>query len=75
MDQKIETVVKDVFKLNADSDLSSIGPGAIPQWDSLGHVALLSAVEEAFGIQLTPEDVADVESLDSLKEVVKRHVS
>ena len=75
MDQKIEQVIRDVFKLDADFDLSIAAPGEILQWDSLGHVALLSAVESAFDIQLSPEDIADVDSVSTLKEVVKRYVS
>ena len=75
MEQKVEQVIRDVFKLDDGFDLAQAAPGEIPQWDSLGHVALLSAVESAFDIQLSPEDIADVDSVDALKEVVKRYVS
>lgn len=74
-DSKLETVIRDTFKLNAEQSLDDIGPGSIPQWDSLGHVALIHAVEEAFGVHFTVDEIARIESLDTLKEVLKQHVS
>lgn len=74
-DSKLETVIRDTFKLNAGQSLDDIGPGSIPQWDSLGHVALIQAVEEAFGIHFTVDEITRIESLDTLKEVLKDHVS
>ena len=46
----------------------------IPQWDSLGHISLIHAVEEAFDIQFTVDEIAQIESLETLKEVLNHHV-
>jgi acyl carrier protein len=75
VDMKLETVIRNTFKLNAEQALDNIGPGSIPQWDSLGHVALIHAVEEAYSIHFTVDEIAQIESLGTLKEVLKRHVS
>lgn len=32
------------------------------QWDSVGHVNLMNAVEEAFDISLDPDDILDFKS-------------
>lgn len=32
------------------------------QWDSVGHVNLMTAVEEAFDISLDPDDIMDFKS-------------
>lgn len=75
IEKKVEDVMKDVFKLEADTDLSHVSPGSIPQWDSLGHVNLIHGVEEAFSIRFSVDEIAQIDSLDSLKETVKNHVS
>ena len=74
-DEKVESIIRDVFQLNEDQSLEGVEPGSIPQWDSLGHVSLISAVEQAFGIQFAPDEIAEIESAESLKKVVRRLVS
>jgi len=72
--KKVEDVLKEVFKLEADAELTDVAPGSIPQWDSLGHVNLIHGVEEAFGIRFSVDEIAQIDSLETLKETVKGHV-
>lgn len=72
---EVEAVVRKVFQLSDEDSLEGVGPGTIPQWDSLGHVSLITAVEKAFDIQFEVEEIALIDSLDSLKKVMKNHVS
>ncbi len=74
VDKKVEDVLKDVFKLDADADLNDVAPGSISQWDSLGHVNFIHGAEEAFGIRFSVDEIAQIDSLASLKEAVKNHV-
>ena len=48
----------------------SVAPGSLPAWDSLGHLRLLTAVEQAFGFVFTDEAVADIDSLGKLAQNV-----
>jgi len=73
-DKKVESIIRDVFQLDDNQSLEDVLPGSIPQWDSLGHVSLISAVETAFNIRFTPEEIAEIDSPESLKKVVSRHV-
>jgi len=75
VDKKVEDILKDVFKLDADAELNDVAPGSIPQWDSLGHVNLIHGAEDAFGIRFSVDEIAQIDSLASLKETVKNHVS
>ena len=43
------------------------------RWDSLGHMELMSAMEEAFDIQLQTLDVMDFSSYEKGKEVLARY--
>ena len=44
--------------------------GSPAQWDSIGHMRLLLALEEALGRQLDPEVLAGVEALTDLERLL-----
>ena len=43
---------------------------AIGEWDSVGHMALVSAIEEAFDIMMDTEDIIDFSSYEKGKEIL-----
>lgn len=45
------------------------------QWDSVGHVNLMNAVEEAFDISLDPDDIMDFKSFAEGLEILTRYVN
>lgn len=46
---------------------------AIPAWDSVGHMGLVTALEEAFDIMLEPDDIVDLSSYDKGKELLGKY--
>ena len=36
----------------------------IPEWDSIGHMTLMSALEEGFGITMETDDIIDFSSFN-----------
>jgi acyl carrier protein len=42
-------------------------------WDSLGHLVLMSALDERFGIKLTRSELASLTSIQSILDVLARH--
>lgn len=45
--------------------------GDFPQWDSMGHLTILSNVEEAFDINFEPEEMMDLEDVHDIIEAVE----
>ena len=45
--------------------------GDFPQWDSMGHLTILSNVEEAFDINFEPEEMMDLEDVHDFIEAVE----
>jgi len=45
---------------------SSVNMSSTPEWDSLNHVQLLSAIEEKFGIEISPDEAFKLTSADRL---------
>mgnify|MGYP003172469505 CR=1 FL=1 len=42
-----------------------------PQWDSMGHLTILSNVEEAFDINFEPEEMMDLEDVHDIIAAVE----
>ena len=43
------------------------------QWDSVGHVNLMNAVEEAFDISLDPDDIMDFKSFAEGVKILEKY--
>lgn len=45
----------------------------IPEWDSIGHMTLMSGLEESFGITLETDDIIDFSSYKKGKEILEKY--
>lgn len=46
---------------------------SVPEWDSIGHMSLISALEEIFSISIDTDDVVDFSSFKKGKEILKKY--
>jgi acyl carrier protein len=46
---------------------------SIPAWDSVGHMGLVAAIEDAFDIMLEPDDIVDLSSFEKGKEILAKY--
>ncbi|MDR2763305.1 MAG: hypothetical protein LBB88_11935 [Planctomycetaceae bacterium] len=46
---------------------------SIPAWDSVGHMSMIAAMEDAFEIMLETEDIIDFSSYDKGKEILAKY--
>ena len=44
----------------------------IQAWDSVGHMGLVAAIEDAFDIMLDPDDIVDLSSFEKGMEILKK---
>jgi acyl carrier protein len=69
---KLKSVVLRVLRLD-DFDLRDETTAAeVPGWDSLTHVAILAAVEEAYGVRFRSMEVLRLKSVGDLQALVDR---
>jgi acyl carrier protein len=45
----------------------------IPAWDSLGQLILMSALDQRFGIRLTPADLGSLVAVEQILDILARH--
>lgn len=46
---------------------------SIKEWDSIGHMSLMSELEDAFDIELETDDIIDFSSYQKGKEILKKY--
>ncbi len=46
---------------------------SVPEWDSIGHMGLIAALEEAFDIVFDTDDIVDFSSFEKGKEILKKY--
>ena len=45
----------------------------IPEWDSIGHMTLMSGLEEGFNITMETDDIVDFSSFKKGMEILKKY--
>ena len=45
----------------------------IPEWDSIGHMTLISGLEEEFNISIDTDDIVDFSSFEKGKQILKKY--
>ena len=45
---------------------------ATPTWDSIGHMIVISTLEETFGIEIAPDDILNLRSYKDCKDMLAK---
>lgn len=70
MEARLREVVADTLGIADDEVGESLSPQTNPAWTSFSHLTLMSAVEEAFGIQFSMDDMAAAQSYPKLVALI-----
>lgn len=75
MDNKdiYDKVFIDSFSVDKDKLQKNLKYNSISQWDSVGHMSMIAALEEAFDIQFEMDDIIDFSSYKVGKEILKKY--
>ena len=68
--EKYNNAFIESFSITADElkDLQYLG---IEAWDSVGHMGLVAAIEDAFDIMMDTDDIIDLNSYEKGIEILK----
>jgi len=70
--EKYQQAFKETFMVG-DAMLADLKYQGIPEWDSVGHMALMAAIEDAFEISLEMDDVIDFSSYEFGKQMLAKY--
>ena len=68
---------KDIFikslLIDANKFNEEIKYNDIPEWDSIGHMTLMSGLEDGFNIAIETDDIVDFSSFKKGLEILEKH--
>lgn len=71
--QKYNEAFMKALEIDADKLNADLAYGMISEWDSIGHMNLITEIEETFQIQLEPDDMMKISSYNEGKTVLKQY--
>lgn len=67
----IEELIKEVLLVEEGTELTDeTGPDDIESWDSLGHVNIITAIEDEFDIEISPEEIGEIRTIGDIKKLL-----
>ncbi len=70
--EKYKQAFIDAFAIDATA-VESAAYQSTSAWDSVGHMGLISAIEEAFDIAFDTDDIVDLSSFDKGIEILAKY--
>lgn len=69
--EKYNNAFISTFDISEDQ-LSDLTYQDISVWDSVGHMTLITAIEDAFDIMMETDDIIDFKSYEKGKEILQK---
>ncbi len=66
-------VFLDSLNIQNDQFNENLKYNEIPEWDSIGHMTLISGLEDNFNISIDTDDIVDFSSFLKGKEILKKY--
>lgn len=67
--EKYNNAFTETLEISTDK-LAGLKYQDVPSWDSVGHMTLMAAMEEAFDIMMETDDIIDFSSYEKGKEIL-----
>ena len=68
---KVRNVIAEVLRVPLEEIAPEITFGDIPQWDSMGHMEVMLALEESFGVAVNADTIGELVNLP----VIVKHIT
>ena len=71
--EKYKKAFTDSLSIETSTLNNNLKYNEIPEWDSIGHMTLVAAIEEKFNITIDTDDIVDFSSFKKGVEILKKY--
>ena len=71
--EELKKIFIESLSIEKEDFSESLKYNSIPQWDSIGHMTLVAAIEEKFKISIDTDDIVDLSSFKKSMEILKKY--
>lgn len=72
MEQQVKEIIARVLNVDFGMITDELCSGDIPQWDSVGNLAIISTLEQELNVEFPLEDLFDLTSVRSIVNEVSK---
>ena len=69
--EQVRGLASDLFAIPPERITADSSPETIEVWDSIQHLNLVLALEEKFGLQLSPEEIEQMRTIGQVTTLVE----
>ena len=70
MSTKLTEIITSILHIPADRVADGLSMAEVESWDSLQHMNLIASLEQAYGIELTFEEIVQMQNVGEIKRVL-----
>ncbi len=74
MDEQLKEVFATALDLEVEEIEEDSSQDSLEDWDSLGHLNLISEIEKTFKVKITMNEVTEMTTYAKVKEIVNSHL-
>ena len=67
---KLDKILKESFNANSAELSDDVRLMSFGEWDSLTHMFFITKLEETYSIELTGDEIADMQTIGDIKKVI-----
>ena len=67
---KLRELIEETFNLKEDAQKDDVKLSDLQDWDSMTHMLFISKIEENFGVELTGDEIAEMQTIGEVKKVL-----
>ncbi len=71
MEERLKEIMAQVFDVPNESINNDSSPDTIENWDSVNHMNLVLALEQAFGISFEPDEIIEMMNFELILVIFK----
>ena len=72
MEEKIRSILAGILDVEPEEIGDGFGPDSCQNWDSLGNLRIITALEREFAVKFTWEEISSMTDFARIREVIAR---
>lgn len=70
--QTIDELIATTLKISRSTVTDTLSFGDHAAWDSLTHIKLIEAIEQAYGVSIGDEEMLELTSVQAIREFIEK---
>lgn len=72
MKEKVKEIIAEALQVDKTVLTDDLSIGGIPEWDSVGNLTIISALEEALEVEIPLDDLFELTSISALVAEIEK---